>query len=234
MENAQGEIEVIAVIDGYELKKPLRDKVRGIYLKDNVGMREAINKGVEASAGKYIMRTDEHCIFGKGYDRLLTEYIDHNCIVTPRRYDLNPLLWTIMDTKPIDIEKLVIHPTRNKFHSLRWRERERRTKDQPLVETMAMQGSCWVMPRKHWDKIVGRLESNGYGTHYQDSVEMVFKTWQAGGKLISNKKTWYAHKHRSFKRTHNYGGEEAKSSWNYAMDTWGDYYWNVVRPKWDI
>jgi hypothetical protein len=37
---------------------------------------------------------------------------------------------------------------------------------------------------------------------------MVFKTWKAGGKLMLNKNTWHAHKHRSFARTHNNGTEE--------------------------
>ena len=99
---------------------------------------------------------------------------------------------------------------------------------------MAMQGSCWIMKRSWWDKVIKRLDSEGYGTHYNDSIEMVFKTWQAGGKLMVNKKAWFAHKHREFKRTHRYGGMEARNGWKFAIDLWGEYYQNVIVPKWKI
>ena len=102
-----------------------------------------------------------------------------------------------------------------------------------IDDTMAMQGSCWIMKRTWWDQIIGELQSEGYGTHYQDSIEMVFKTWQAGGRLLVNKNTWFAHKHRSFKRTHNYGGTEADASFAYALNLWKDYY-EIIRKQWGV
>ena len=56
----------------------------------------------------------------------------------------------------------------------------------------------WIMPRAWWDKHIGELQSEGYGVAYQDSVEVCMKTWKQGGKLMVNKNTWFAHKHRSF------------------------------------
>jgi hypothetical protein len=103
-----------------------------------------------------------------------------------------------------------------------------------IDETMAMQGSMWVMPHKWWDDVIGELQTEGYGPLYQDSHEMVFKTWKAGGKLMLNKNTWFAHKHRSFSRTHNYGTAEAAPGWKYSLDTWKDYYLNEIKPKWKI
>jgi len=99
---------------------------------------------------------------------------------------------------------------------------------------MMMQGSCWFMPRSWWDKVVVELDSSGFGSHYQDQLEMVFKTWQAGGRLMVNKNTWFAHKHRKFSRTHHYSNEKARASWDHGLKTHGAYYEDVIRPKWKI
>jgi hypothetical protein len=101
-------------------------------------------------------------------------------------------------------------------------------------ETMAFQGSCWAMTRRHWETVVGRLQTEGYGTHYQDSVEMSMKTWQAGGRVMVTKRTWFAHKHRRFKRTHNYPAAAARASFDYALRIWRDYYEAVLRPRFGV
>jgi glycosyltransferase involved in cell wall biosynthesis len=230
------ELEVIAVIDGYEPDFELPQDPRVKYIRqENTGMRGAINTAVNAAQGEYILRTDEHCMFCKGYDRILLENIEDNWIVTPTRYCLDPIKWEVMDMEPVNFAKLVIAGTsheRKKFAAVRWRSRDEQMKDVMIAETMGMQGSCWIMKKSWWDKVIVKLEDEGYGTHYQDSIEMIFKTWKAGGKMMLNKNAWYAHKHRNFKRTHNYGGDLANASFTYAIDTWKDYYVNEIRPKW--
>lgn len=228
------EMEIIIVLDGY-WTSPIDDpRVKVVHLGKNGGMRNAINIGVKVSTGEYIMRVDEHQVFGKGYDRILLQDIEDNWIVTPRRYFLDVVKWEVMDIEPIDNEKLMIDNTRKKFTAVKQRDLDKKTLDVKIAEKTAMQGSCWIMKRTWWDKVIGELQSEGYGTHYQDSIEMLFKTWQAGGKLMVNKNTWHAHKHRDFPRTHNYGGALADASFKYALDTWGDYYHNVIKPKWKI
>jgi len=158
-----------------------------------------------------------------------------NWIITFTRYCLDPIKWEVMDIEPVNFAKLVIAGTSNdrkKFAAVRWRSRDEQLKDVDIAETMGMQGSFWAMPKKHWNDVIVKLQSEGYGTHYQDSVEMIFKTWQAGGKMMLNKRGWYAHKHRDFKRTHNYGGDLAEASFKYAIETWRDFYVNEIRPKW--
>jgi glycosyltransferase involved in cell wall biosynthesis len=230
-----GDIEIIPVLDGYVPDKDIiKDRrVKPLYLKENGGMRNAINQGVKASSGEFIMRTDEHCMFCPNYDKILTETFEDNWIVVPRRYKLDPVAWTIMDDPPVDYEKLKIvnYSRGKKFSGVPWNRPDR--DDYPIDETMAMQGSCWIMKRSWWDTI-GELESEGYGTHYQDSHEMVFKTWKKGGMLMVNKNAWYAHKHRKFPRTHGYGGELADKSFAYALKVWGDYYKATIKPKWNI
>jgi len=235
LKNCGGEIEIVVVLDGYWPKIPLLEdkRVKVVHLGKNRGMRGAINAGVLVSKGEYIMRTDEHCMFGDRFDLLLTATIQDNWIVTPRRYFLDPVKWEVMDLPPVDYEKLVIQDNK-KFSGQRWDSRTEERKDIMVDETMAMQGSCWIMKRSWWDKVIGELQTEGYGPLYQDSHEMVFKTWKAGGKLMINKSTWFAHKHRSFPRTHNYGTAEATPGWTYSLNLWRDYYLNEIVPKWKI
>lgn len=231
LENAEGEIEIIAVADGY-WPDHLKDdpRVHLIHIGKNQGMRNAINTGVRLAKGEYIMRTDEHCMFGKGYDRILTETFEDNWIVYPKRFYLNTEKWEVMDKEPNVYNKLIIDESRHKFAGVNWKQREEERKNTMIDESFAMQGSCWIMKRSWWNKI-GELESEGYGTHYGDSHEMVFKTWELGGKLMVNKNTWYAHKHRDFPRTHNYGSEQAIPGWTYSINLWGDYYEKEIRPR---
>ena len=238
LQHAEGDIEIIPVIDGYTPETPIRTddaRVRPLVLSQNVGMRDAINAGVEASSGKFLMRVDEHQRFGPGYDRLLTETCEPNWIVTPRRYALDPEQWAIMDDiAPVDSMRLkIVHYERGqKFTGVPWNRPDRA--HLALDETMAMQGSCWVMPRVWWDTVIGRLQTEGYGPHVQDSHEMVFKTWRAGGKLMRNTNTWHAHKHRKFPRTHGYGGAAADAAYAYALSVWREYYEQTVRPAWGM
>jgi glycosyltransferase involved in cell wall biosynthesis len=240
LENAEGEIEIIPVLDGYWPHPPEDDydwsdkRIRVVHLGKKGGMRNAINQGVAVAKGEYIMRTDAHCSFAKGYDRALTERFKDNWIVYPKRYFLDPVKWEIMDLEPNIYNKLVIDKNHGKFSGVNWLAREMEREEKMIDESMAMQGSCWIMKKKWWEEVIGELQTEGYGPHYGDSHEMVFKTWKAGGKLMVNKATWHAHKHRDFPRTHNYGSKEAAPGWRYAIETWGEYYENVIRPRWGI
>ncbi len=239
LQNAEGEIEIIAVLDGYWPATPITNdpRVRILHLGKNRGMREAINAGVSVSRGEFIMRTDEHCMFAKGFDKVITDVCQPNWVMTAVRYFLDPYKWEVIkDIPPFIYEKLKIRD--GKFEGQRWHSRDKERKDIMIDETMAMQGSFWIMPRRWWDEVIGALQTEGYGPLIQDSHEMVFKTWQAGGKLMLNKNTWFAHKHYSFTRTHQQGTLENpannEAGYKYSLNTWKDYYLNDVVPKWRI
>jgi glycosyltransferase involved in cell wall biosynthesis len=227
-------LEIIVVLDGYWPVTPIKQDPHVVVVhQPNQGMRGAINAGVRIARGEFLMRTDEHCLFGQGYDRILTDTCKRNWIVTAKRYFLDPVKWQVMPIPTVVYEKLIIQGG-IKFSGHPWPEREEQRKAIPIDETMAMQGSMWVMPHRWWDKVIGELQSEGYGTHYQDSHEMIFKTWQAGGHMMVNKNTWFAHKHRSFPRTHGYGGQVARDGWTYSLNKWRGYYETVIKPQWKI
>ena len=231
LDNFETDFEIIPVIDGYELEITLPDdkRVKPLFLKENGGMRNAINQGVKAAQGKYLMRSDEHVMFAPGFDRIITDTIQDNWIVDAKRYFLDPEKWEVMDVPPIIMERLIISERHNKFAALPWREMDNYV---PIKPKQAMQGSCWVMPHAWWDSVIGELQEEGYGKLYQDSTEMTMKTWKAGGELMSNQNTWYAHKHRDFNRTHSYSNKLARQSWDYALAQWGDYYRGELQEKW--
>jgi glycosyltransferase involved in cell wall biosynthesis len=232
LENAEGEIEIIAVLDGYyPLVESIVDdqRVRYLHLGKNRGMREAINTGVKASSGEFIMRTDEHCDFAPGYDVELTNSCKEDWIITAKRYYLDPITWTRLDKEPVVYEKLVTQSIgdKKKFTGFPTESPYK----EPIHETQAMQGSMWVMPKKWWEKVIVNLDSERYGTHIQDSHEMVFKTWKAGGKLMVNENTWFAHKHVSFPRTHSYPSDQAEATAVKMYDDWIDYY-QELKKQW--
>ena len=201
---AEGEIEILSILD-----KP---------------MRQAINEGVAQSKGNYIMKCDAHCVFGQGWDRILTENIEDNWVVTPRRLALNTKKWEIMDDiPPVDYMRLFVSEDKIGGHG--WDRPDR--KDVMVDETMVFQGSCWLMSRKHWDWM-GELQTEGYGTFTQEPIEICLKTWLGGGKVMVNKNTWYAHKHRKHGRT--YAGltssQEVKDGNAYSKDFWLNNRWD--------
>lgn len=236
LDGAKGEVEIISVLDGYWPDKVYLDsRVKYLHLGTNRGMRRAINTGITVAKGSYLMRSDEHCMFADGWDIEMVAACEENAIVTPRRYFLDPVKWERMDLAPWDYERLEIRDG-IKFEGRHWRQREKERDHIGVDETMSMQGSCWMMRRAWWYKVIGELDHENYGPHIQDSHEMVFKTWQAGGVLLVTKRTWFAHKHVSFPRTHNQGTQEnparCDDGYAHALKMWKPYYEEVVRPKW--
>ena len=186
-----------------------------------IGMRSAINKGITQSKGEYIMKTDEHCMFGEEFDIKLLSKIEDNWIVVPRRYNLDVKKWAIFDEPPVDYDRLVIDKP-EKIGGVRWRQRAKERKNVLIDETMIFQGSFYLMSRKHWDRLSG-LQTEGYGEFTQEAVELALKTWLGGGKVMVNKTTWYAHKHRKFKRVISpYGVNEGNK---YSQDYWLNNRW---------
>ena len=211
-EKSVSDVEVIAVVEGHS--EPIyHAKVIDGYS----GMRNKINAGVFASHADYIAKCDAHCMFDEGFDWKLLETIEDNWVVVPRRYNLDVKKWKRTDDEPIDYDMLVYK--NGKFGGARGKGRAKRRKNIPIDETMTFQGSFYLMHRKWWGEL-GGLKVAGYGTFAQESTEIAMKTWSMGGKVMVNKNTWYAHKHRKFGRTHAGSRADAVAGNDYAVDYW--------------
>ena len=210
-ENATGDIEIIAILDGYWPDPVLKDDPRLIQLHrtSNLGMRPGINAAVSISKGKYLFKIDGHCMVGKGFDEILKADCADNWMVVPRRFSLDAELWQVMDKKPVDYHFLSYPYERPGdrtcgLHGQVWSERATHKKDILIDDEMSSQGSCYFTTRKWWD-VLGPMEIHNYGTFAQEFQELGMKTWLGGGEVKINKKTWYAHLHKGSKWGTGYG-----------------------------
>lgn len=205
---AEGEIEIIVVLDGYWPTTPVHDDMGVVVLHhgmqhNNFGFRPSINKGISLSNGEYVMKTDQHCVFDQGFDVKLKADCENNWVVIPSRYSLDGPTWTIPGfKKPPDDYWYPAYPfltPTNPHNSLtcrRWKERDNLRKDILIDDTMDIPGSCYLMKRSFWDKLE-LLDNVNYGNYMiHEPEEVSFKAWLTGGRVIINKKTWYAHLHR--------------------------------------
>ena len=239
LKNAGCRVEVIVNIDG-NWPEPLSEDERVHYIHKNapVGLREAVNKCVAMAKGKYIMKTDDHCAFGEGFGRILIEeHKEENWVQIPRRYALNAEEWKVeerTDNKyPVDY-MYIDFPRKGKdhddgMHGVEWRERrDQRVSDGHLVdETPSMQGSCYFMTKNHYENFLGGMKTEMWGVFAQEAQEIGFKTWLGGGKVMVNKKTWYAHLHKGGR----YGRFYKMPGGNVEMSNKSAEYW--LNDRWE-
>jgi glycosyltransferase involved in cell wall biosynthesis len=260
LSKAEGQIEVIVVLDGYWPDPMLKDDARVKIIHqgtfhNNRGMRAAINAGVAIAKGDYIMKCDEHTMWDQGFDVKLAADCEDDWVVIPRRYRLDADNWTIIEDgrPPIDYMR-IDYPYQRPYdkscglHGAEDKERAEKYKDLLIDDVMTMQGSAYFMSKKHWDTTIKRLEEENYGTFTQEAQEISNKTWLSGGRVIVNKKTWYAHLHKGNKgkgygftteqyKRHQEGQEKGRlysiNYWLYTKDYKYDFDW-LVKKFWPI
>ena len=60
-----------------------------------------INAAARIASGKYIFKTDAHCMFAKGFDEVLQADMEDNWVVMPRFYVLDAEHWQYYTRSPI-------------------------------------------------------------------------------------------------------------------------------------
>lgn len=210
LDKSEKSVEVIVVLDGYWPSGIVEDK-RVLYahhgtFHNSKGMRASINRGVSVSKGTYIMKIDEHCMVDQGWDRKLIEDSEDNYVVIPRRKRLDAEKWELTNDGRPDIDYMFIdYPYKTKgditdgLHGAEDRERGKARQGIEIDDVMTMQGSCYFMSRKHWDTVIKEMDELHYGPFTMEAQEISNKTWLSGGRVIVNKKTWYAHYHKGTK-----------------------------------
>ncbi len=240
---ARGEIEVIAVLDGYwPPANELVNDPRVIYIHngESKGMRPGINAATNISHGEFLMKSDAHCMFDEGFDLKLKERIpeyvnddgDDNWIVIPRRLRLDAENWCLQETgkPPIDYEYLS-SPADAGIKGNKWDQRTRERMDVLIDETMSFQGSCWFMTKNHYVNRIGYMKTEGYGDFVREAQEIGLKTFLSGGRVYTNKHTWYAHLHKgkTYGRMYFLNGRVVDAGNKYCDDFWFNNRWEGAK-----
>lgn len=247
MAKAEGDIEVIVALDGDWPDPPLKNYDNLIIIHhgtiyENKGMRQCINACMEISRGKYVMKADGHCLFDQGFDKKLIADCAENWVVIPRRYRLDPENWRVaLDARPpIDYQFLTYpyirtHDPACGLHGDEWRQRYLDRLDVLIDDNMTTQGSLYFTTRKWWFKMIHPMDVDLYGSFIQEAQEICNNTWLGGGRVVVNKKTWYAHWHKG-KMGKGYGFSNARYAFHQAERERGrknciDFWLNDRFPK---
>lgn len=232
LEKATGDIEILPVLDGYELPEEeiVHDpRVRYIHLpaQNYSQKRHGVNLAVSQAKGEFIMSLDAHCMMAKGFDEQLTKDHQPNWVQVPRRNRLDPELWSLQpqsdNRPPIDYEYIMwpLQFDPIALHGFKWDARTLARWDIPIDDTIQFQGSCWFMT-KDWFHQCGFMQIEGYTGWGQEAEEITMKTYQMGGAVKTNKNTWYAHLHKGAKygRMYFLNKYENRRSYEYSYNHW--------------
>ena len=201
-DSATGDFEVIVGFNGKPYQSlPEFPNLTLIYEPENIGLKPMINKLANLANGKYIYKSDAHCAFGKGFDEILQADMEDNWVVTPRFYVLNKE-WHWQDDRFYDYFYLSCPFTDKRGLRFKagghWMERslEREQSHYPVDETPQIHGSGWFVNKDYFLNVLGGFpETDPFG-HAQEPIWLALKNWLKGGKVMVNKKTWYAHLHQ--------------------------------------
>ena len=231
LDSATGEIEVFVNIDDEWHKEKIEDK-RITYLHPDTpqGMRAGVNAGIKKATGRYIMKSDAHCLFAPGFDEVLVENMQKHWLVIPRRYSLHAEAWKRDERMPIKDYHYLSWPQLYSHYGYcmfpqEWRERtHERMKGYDIDDTMTFQGSCWFADRDYFMQKVGLLDDRveTYSTFSSEPLEVGLKYWLGGGEVKVNKKTWYAH---LFKNKHYYEGRRGDRDYKKNLKALAGYDW---------
>lgn len=247
LNKAQGNIEIIAVLDGYWPEDQKRehwetkgiivdDRVNYIYHGKKMGMRPSINHGVAVSNGQYLLKCDAHVMFDEGFDvKLKKYYTEDDWVMIPRRKRLEPEEWKLQDVGKPDIDyEFLSYPfwkdEEPGIHGTIWTDRiiERKDKKEYMIDNdPSFQGSCWFMKRSYYDYL-DLMDDKTWGSFANEAQEIGFKAYMSGGKVKINKHTWYAHLHKG----KTYGRGYFISKGTFAKGRQRCMEW-ITNPKWE-
>ena len=222
LENIEADTEVIVILDGAPADPPVPEdpRVTIIYHEESIGQRAATNEAARLSTAKYVMKVDAHCAFGPGFDRIMIEDMQDDWTMVPKMYNLHAFDWVcecghriyqgpkiLCEKCGKEMERDILwkakpspETTAMRFdNTLRFQywSAYKKKQEGDHVETMSLLGACWMATRDKYFEL--ELSDERHGSWGQQGTEVACKTWLSGGRLIVNKRTWFAHMFRTQK-----------------------------------
>lgn len=255
LEKIEGNTEIIVVLDGKWADPPIpqHERVTVIYHDQSIGQRAATNEAAVLSKAKYVMKCDAHCSFDKGFDVKMMSEMKDDWTMVPLMKNLHAFDWVCPDghrryqgpsgpclecgkeTKRDIVWTAKRSPNSVSFcfdstpHFQYFGEYSKRPEGQGDVsETMSIQGSCFMLTReKYWEL---NICDENFGSWGSQGIEVACKTWLSGGKVMVNKKTWYAHMFRTqggdFGFPYPLSGRQTEQAKSYARDLFFNNKWD--------
>jgi len=189
--SAQGEIEVVVILNGFNMDVDPRARVIG--LPNNEGERVAMNIAATAAQGEYLLRIDAHCSFETpGWDLKMTEVTDGRTITVAVLTALYHSLTADKDLKKRADKEGWQDWTPIPGHwygpcklmpnmEAKWLTPNRDRKYPTVIPNMAFTGCGFLLARDfYW--ALGRADEN-LPKMGAIGEEFAIKAWLAGGKV---------------------------------------------------
>jgi hypothetical protein len=231
---AAGEVEVLVTLDGAPALEPLPDDLRLTVLHNDTprGIGASTWEMAQRATGEYLMKLDAHCLLAEGWDAALKANCDYEWLAVPARWQLKEATWS-RGYGPVEYNYLT-YPWLAEpqfggggMHGKKWLGEhglsgdyfflEKARRDTPIDDIMTIQGSLWFVHRRRF------LELGGIDPRYwlvQEAQDIGMKTWlSAGGRMVVNKKTWYAHLHKKA-RGYSVSKRQMEADTIYAAEYW--------------
>lgn len=254
----EGDTEIIAVLDGAWADPPIpqHPRVTLIHLPFSIGQRAATNLAARMSRARYLMKCDAHCSFGQGFDRILLEDMADDVTMIPTMYNLHAFDWVCeqghrryqgptgacaecggeMHREILWRAKKSPETTAMRFdrelHFQYWGGYKRRQHGN-LVETMSILGACFLLTRERYFAL--DICDEKHGSWGQQGTEVACKTWLSGGRLLVNRRTWFAHLFRTqggdFGFPYPQSGHQVEQARAYSRNLWLNDRWDkAIHP----
>lgn len=218
LEHIEADTEIVAVMDGYEIDIPPDPRLTVLHFPESIGQRAVTNAAARVARGRYVMKVDGHCAFDQGFDRIMIEDMEDDITMAPLMRNLHAFDWVCEDGhrryqgpsgpctecgKPTTMDVVWIakpspQSTAYRFdrtlHFQYWNDYKSQQKGD-LVETMSLQGSAFMMTKDRYFDL--NICDESWGSWGQQGVEVAVKSWLSGGRVLVNKRTWYAHMFRT-------------------------------------
>jgi hypothetical protein len=250
----EADTEILVFLDGKWADPPIpqHPRVTLVYVADAIGQRAATNALARVARGKYVMKVDAHCSFGQGFDRILLEDMQDDITMVPKMYNLHAFDWVCAcghrryQGPSAPCEKCGCEMTRDilwhakpspettamrfdkGLHFQYWSQYKKRQGDGHLVETMSILGACFMLTKERYFAL--DICDEAHGSWGQQGTEVACKTWLSGGRLMVNKRTWFAHMFRTqggdFGFPYPQSGAQVDHARRYSRDMW-------LNNKWD-
>jgi glycosyltransferase involved in cell wall biosynthesis len=256
LSHIEGDTEIIVILDGQWSTEPIPDhpRVTLVYHPVSIGQRAATNEAARLSRSKYLMKVDAHCAFDQGFDVKMMADMQDDVTMVPVMRNLHAFDWVCEQGhrryqspsgpckecgSPTHMD-IVWNPKRNPqstayrfdkdLHFQYWTEYKKQQQGD-LVESMSIQGSCFLLTRQKYFEL--NICDERHGSWGQQGTEVACKTWLSGGRVLVNKRTWYAHLFRTQGGDFGFpypnpGIEKARQ---YSRDLWLNNKWDkAVHP----